>query len=343
MLPLNVRALFGLAQEVRMVDGTRRALFVAVSLLLVTSASATDQPICKTRVAPRIPPLGEIERAAAAQPENGYDVASAYEELIDEDGESQESLERIAILLLNSSLPESAASVASYAISKDRRNARAFFVRALAYKSMGCSSLALDDLKKAEALDPRVDNRTNLLRGQIYLSSGDHERAVEAFTVQIEKGVSREDAYEGRAEANKALGQYQEALSDYRALIEIKQARLSLSGSAKRNVFVPGLSSLYLDVGEVLFLLERQQEAITAVEQAIAYDKYNAKAHYILSQLLAARAQDESDIRKAYCHAVEFMRLSGEEDKFATENLDFVSGVVADEGLVLESVEVDCD
>ena len=95
-----------------------------------------------------------------------------------------------------------------------------FANRARIYKELGYFDAALQDISKAITLNEA--NNSDLAqyfeghfeRAEIYMEKGDYNRAVQDYTVEIEKDPTFIEAYERRAAAYRALGMESLAQSD---------------------------------------------------------------------------------------------------------------------------------
>lgn len=114
--------------------------------------------------------------------------------------------------------------------------AEAYLNRAVAEHDVSQRPAALVDLEKALDVDPNLTRAYNE-RGQIYLENGDPRKAIEEFSRSLQVKPSLEGYYQ-RGQAYEALQQHEKAIADYDAAItEFREAPYAYRAraAAKRN------------------------------------------------------------------------------------------------------------
>jgi Cdc6-like AAA superfamily ATPase len=107
-----------------------------------------------------------------------------------------------------------------------------------------------------------------LWRGKIHLEIQNYEEAITAFTQAISKNAKEWQAFAGRAEALRQIQRFQEAISDYTAIIE--------SGfSTDRSKYLTRRAEIYLTLG-------KRSEALNDYNKAVEIEPNN-------NQLIARR------------------------------------------------------
>lgn len=111
---------------------------------------------------------------------------------------------------------------------------------------------ALSDLTKFIELAPDLPDGY-ALRGEAYLDYlGDYEQAIPDYAAAIERDDTEPFYYKQRARAYEQLGEWEQAVDDYARAIDL----------------VPD-GELYLRLGMALYVVERYEEAIESLDQAI--------------------------------------------------------------------------
>ncbi len=133
---------------------------------------------------------------------------------------------------------------------------RIWYNRGLLQAQMGQNDSALVSFDHVVSLDPKhVDALNN--RGAMRYRKGDLAGAVADFTRILELNPRYRDAYLNRAVAYGDLKQYEESVEDRRRGIELDPAN-------------PGNAEEYAALGSALQKMARHQEAIAALDHAIA-------------------------------------------------------------------------
>ena len=171
--------------------------------------------------------------------------------------------------------------------------------RALRFNDYGIGMLLAGDLRAAEAAFSTVahlapefaDAPVNLAR--VRLQEGDPEGAKEAAeaALQLAPGLPRARFF--RAMALKALGRYDEALSDLRAVQEVHPRDRVVNNQ----------------VGRLLFLKREYTEAVAVLEETLLIDPEDLEAHYNL--MLAS--QGLRDPERAARHRELYLRFKADE------------------------------
>ena len=171
--------------------------------------------------------------------------------------------------------------------------------RALRFNDYGIGMLLQGDLRAAEAafstaarLAPEYpDAPVNIAR--VRLREGDPEGALEALEAALALAPGLPRALFFRAMALKALGRYDEALADLRAVQEVHPRDRVVNNQ----------------VGRLLFLKRDYARAVAALEQTLAIDPEDLEAHYNL--MLAS--QGLSDPERAARHRTLYLRFKADE------------------------------
>ena len=171
--------------------------------------------------------------------------------------------------------------------------------RALRFNDYGIGMLLAGDLRAAEAAFSTVarlapgfaDAPVNLAR--VRLQEGDPEGAREAAEAALELAPNLPRALFFRAMALKALGRYDEALADLRAVQE----------TYPRDRVVNN------QVGRLLFLKRDFAEAVAVLEKTLSIDPEDLEAHYNL--MLAS--QGLRDPERAARHRELYLRFKADE------------------------------
>jgi tetratricopeptide (TPR) repeat protein len=154
--------------------------------------------------------------------------------------------------------------------------------------------------------------------GMVYQRAGDHVRAINVFTMYVSsKGLKPEyaaDGYNNRGISQRALKQFDLAISDYSKAIELfpKNARyyvnrgnvsndLDKSDDAladyKRAIAVdPSFALAFTNRGNLYVRIKRFDEAITDLTRAIELDPLNAESFYTRAMAYRAKNQFEKAI-----------------------------------------------
>ena len=171
--------------------------------------------------------------------------------------------------------------------------------RALRFNDYGIGMLLQGDLRSAEAAFSTVaglapeyaDAPVNIAR--VRLREGDPDGALEALETALGLAPALPRALFFRAMALKALGRYDEALADLRAVQE----------TYPRDRVVNN------QVGRLLFLKREYGEAVAVLEETLAIDPEDLEAHYNL--MLAS--QGLRDAERAARHRERYLRFKADE------------------------------
>ena len=100
------------------------------------------------------------------------------------------------------------------------------FNRGLAYKAVGQTEKAIEDLTKAIELGPKKNVKTWFHRGIAYLTLKQFDAAIRDFSKAIQINPKHFDSWNGRGMAYKGLGQLNRALAEYEKAIELSAPRV---------------------------------------------------------------------------------------------------------------------
>ena len=92
------------------------------------------------------------------------------------------------------------------------------------YWRLCCAAILVLAVALSGCANPEKDWQEQYDLGMRYLSEGDYEEAILAFSAAIEIDDSRPEAYMGRAEAYEAIGDHEKALRDYKRARKIAKA-----------------------------------------------------------------------------------------------------------------------
>ena len=171
--------------------------------------------------------------------------------------------------------------------------------RALRFNDYGIGMLLAGDLRAAEAAFATVarlapeyaDAPVNLAR--VRLREGDPEGALAALETALGLAPDLPRALFFRAMARKALGRYDEALDDLRAVQEVHPRDRVVNNQ----------------VGRLLFLKREYAEAVAVLERTLSIDPEDLEAHYNL--MLAS--QGLRDAARAARHRELYLRFKADE------------------------------
>jgi tetratricopeptide (TPR) repeat protein len=96
--------------------------------------------------------------------------------------------------------------------------ARAYLERGVAHHFLGENDQATADLEKATGMDPSLARAYSVL-GSIYREKGDTKRAVELYTKSIQISANVDALFE-RGQLYESLGQHQKAVDDFSLAID---------------------------------------------------------------------------------------------------------------------------
>ncbi len=175
---------------------------------------------------------------------------------------------------------------------------------ALRFNDYGIGLLLQGDLRGAEAAFRRVaelnpsfpDAPVNLAR--VLIREGDPEGALEAVDAALALAPGLPRALFFRALARKALGRYDDALEDLRAVAEAH----------------PGDRVVNNQIGRLHFLKREYAEAVRVLERTLRIDPEDLEAHYNL--MLAARGL--RDPERTTRHRELYLRFKADESADAT-------------------------
>lgn len=139
----------------------------------------------------------------------------------------------------------------------------------------------------------RADPNDISVRGQLadaYVAKGRFADAVTQYTAIVDAGVSLEPAYFGRAAAYLGLNRLDEAVKDYQAVVDMAK------GGEMANVD-PTLEAAYYGLGSIAMKQSRPTDAIAFLEKALAINRADADALYVIGTAYAATNQGDMAIR----------------------------------------------
>jgi tetratricopeptide (TPR) repeat protein len=138
----------------------------------------------------------------------------------------------------------------------------------------------------------RADPNDISVRGQLadaYVAKGRFADAVSQYDAIIAAGVSLETAHFGRAAANLGLDRLDEAAADYLAVVDIAK------GGEMANVD-PTLEAAYYGLGSIAMRQNRPVDAIAFLEKALAINRADADALYVIGTAYAATSEADKAI-----------------------------------------------
>lgn len=169
--------------------------------------------------------------------------------------------------------------------------------RAHAHMVMGDMDAAIDDVSKTIELKP--DNGFLwVARGYYRQIAGRHRLAVEDLTKAIDLGVT---AFWQRAQSYKALGEYENALSDLDASVKSSPER-----KMTRYFGAAGRAAIYRNMGELEKALEHANKAVSLVPsqpfgQFVLGDVYHLLGRHQEAIAPLSRAlEKESDVHRGW-------------------------------------------
>lgn len=109
------------------------------------------------------------------------------------------------------------------AVRLDPDNAYAYANRGIAYLDEDEPLAAVRDLTRALQLEPAIAASVRVQRGSGYLAQGSYREAVADFSEAIRLNPKDADAYQGRAEAFRKLGERARAAEDARRARELRR------------------------------------------------------------------------------------------------------------------------
>ncbi len=184
------------------------------------------------------------------------------------------------------------------AISLDEKFALAYNDLAVLYEELGEYDRAIELYRRAVEVGEKSEAAalagTNL--GVALIRKGDLEGAVEALSAALAVKPGLADALYDRGVAFQQLGQLAEAERDYRAALE--------AGGR--------LPRVYSNLGVVLFLQDRYQEALEQYQEALKLDPNFASAHRNLAIVYEKLASEAESGTGGTENAAEYWRKAHE-------------------------------
>jgi tetratricopeptide (TPR) repeat protein len=126
-------------------------------------------------------------------------------------------------------------------------------------------------------------------RGQLadtYVAKGRYEDAIVQYNLILDTGKAEEPAKVGRAAAYLGLGRLDEAAADYQAVVDIAK------GGEMANVD-PTLQAAYYNLGSIAMRQGRPADAVTFLQKALAIDRSDADALYLIGTAYVATGDTE--------------------------------------------------
>jgi tetratricopeptide (TPR) repeat protein len=168
----------------------------------------------------------------------------------------------------------SAIKYCTRAIELDQRYQEAYYTRSCAYKALGLTDRAYDDVCRAIILNPRSQCSYNN-RGIIYEETGFYQRALEDYTQAIAIDPYADEPYFNRGNVYQKIGQLERALADYARAIKLN----------------PGYADVYNNRGNVYQLLGQKERALADYNLTIKLNPRHADAHNNRGLLLVSWGQ----------------------------------------------------
>lgn len=143
-------------------------------------------------------------------------------------------------------------------------------------------------LEAAVRKDPN-DIASRGLLADAYVAKGRYQDAVTQYTAIIDAKTNLEPAYLGRAAAYMGLDQLDAAAKDYQAVVDLA------IGGEMANVD-PTLESAYYGLGSIAMKQNRPADAVTQLEKALAITRSDADAMYLIGTAFIATGQLEKAV-----------------------------------------------
>ena len=138
---------------------------------------------------------------------------------------------------------------------------------------------AIEDFNRAIALDS-FDSEPYVIRGSVRVILHEYERAVEDFTAAIEVNPDAE-AYSGRGDAHVGMGKYNAALKDYEKVMDLQPDAHAYAGR-----------------GKAYFGLMRYDKAMNDFDKAVLLDPSNIAAYMMRGNIQKERKNYERAIEE---------------------------------------------
>jgi len=119
-----------------------------------------------------------------------------------------------------------------------------------------------------------------------YVKKGRYEDAITQYNLILDAGKAEELAKLGRAAAFLGLGRLDEAAADYQAVVDIAK------GGEMANVD-PTLQAAYYNLGSIAMRQSRPGDAIPFLQKALAIDRSDADALYLIGTAYVATGETE--------------------------------------------------
>lgn len=138
-----------------------------------------------------------------------------------------------------------------------------------------------------EAVGGKTDERQRYAQGEMYEKMGDYHQALSFYDTALDQKPLYTDAWMGRARMNVLLKNYNEALKDYRGMLE-------------KNPFLKGLdyNELYYNMGTCFYKRGDHQGALDHWRMALDYNQDNPDTHLALAKMLDEEQHISSAIKE---------------------------------------------
>lgn len=191
-------------------------------------------------------------------------------------------MKKLVILVL--ALFASVCSQVAFA-QQDTTSANVMDPKAAIYYNKGIEALKAEKYDDALAsfdssLQVSPDYRTHALRAQALIKLGKQAEAKDAFKASIALKPDYDIAYNGLANLHLAMKEYDDAVANYKKVLEVSQNDALKKNAQESMDFVTNAEAIELyNTGNDLYKAEKYQEAIASYDKSLAISK-DYKTYY---------------------------------------------------------------